>query len=268
MKILAFLTSKDFFKQLLYIFLFLGLILFIVLMWLRFYTNHGQKISLPDYIGQSIEDAREDAEDKTFEIIVNDSIHIVGKPGGEILDQNPNPGAEVKEGRKIYVRTTKYNSDTYPLEKLPQLYGNDFDQKKRELKFLEINSVIKDYKYDPAEPNHILEVYYNGEKIVSSTTYKKTAMIEKGGTLEMVLSSRGGGQAEVPDLKCYLYADAVFYLEQLKLEVGNVNKIGAISNLDSTYVISQDPPYDRTTTVSHGSSINLSIQQDKPSGCH
>lgn len=267
MKIVQFLTSKEFFKQLLYIAIFLGVVLMGVLMWLKYYTNHGQKIALPDYVGEHIDQARADAKDKTFEILVNDSIHIVGKDGGEILDQNPLPGAEVKEGRKIYVRTTKYNSDQYPLSKLPVLYGNDFDQKKRELKFQEINAVIKDYKYDPAEPNHILEVYYKGEKIVSSTVFKKSTMIEKGGTLEMVLSSRGGGTTELPDLKCYLYPEAVFYLEQLKLNVGTVTKIGSVSNLDSAYVISQDPPYDPSAEIDRGSRVNISVQQTKPSAC-
>jgi len=268
MKILQFLTSKDFLKQLVYIAIFLGVILFSVLMWLRIYTNHGQKIALPDYVGKPLVEAREDAEDKTFEILVNDSIHIVGKPGGQILNQNPIPGAEVKEGRKIYVRTTKYNADQYPLSKLPQLYGNDFDQKKRELKFQEINAVIKDYKYDPAEPNHILEVYYNGEKIVSSTVFKKSIMIEKGGTLEMVLSSRGGGSTDLPDLKCYSYPEAVFYLEQLKLKVGNVNKLGTVTNLDSAFVVQQNPIYDPIKTIERGTPIDISVQQNKPSSCN
>lgn len=268
MKILKFLTSKAFLKQLLYIFLFLALVLFVVLMWLKFYTNHGQKIPLPNYVGQSLTEAVADADEKTFQIIVNDSIHIVGKPGGEILDQNPRPGAEVKEDRKIYVRTTKYNSDQYPLSKLPQLYGNDFDQKKRELKFQEINAVIKDYKYDPAEPNHILEVYYKGEKIVSSTVFKKSVMIEKGGTLEMVLSSRGGGTADLPDLTCYMYGEVAFYLEKLKLDIGQINKLGTITNIDSAYVVSQDPPYAPSVSIDHGSAIGLSIQQAKPNVCN
>ncbi len=268
MKIINFLTSKEFLKQLLYIFIFLAFVLFAVLMWLRFYTNHGQKIALPNYVGEAIDEARADAEEKTFQIIVDDSSHIVGMAGGQILDQNPKPGAEVKENRKIYVRTSKYSSDMYLLSKLPQLYGNDFDQKKRELKFQEINAVIKDYKYDPAEPNHILEVYYKNEKIVSSTTYKKSTMIEKGGILEMVLSSRGGGETELPDLQCYLYPEAVFYLEQLKLELGTINKLGAIINLDSAYVVGQNPPYDPTGSVSRGSSVGMSIQQNKPSSCN
>lgn len=268
MKILQFLTSKAFFKQLLYIAIFLGVILFAVLMWLKFYTNHGQKLALPDYIGEQMNDAVTDAEDKTFQILVHDSIHIVGKPGGQILNQNPKPGSEVKEGRKIYVRTTKYNSDQYPLSKLPQLYGNDFDQKKRELKFQEINAVIKDYKYDPGEPNHILEVYYKGEKIVSGTVFKKSVMVEKGGTLEMILSSRGGGKTDLPDLKCYSYPEAVFYLEQLKLKVGNVNKIGTVTNLDSAYILFQNPAFDPIKTIERGTPVDISVQQSKPSQCN
>jgi len=65
--------------------LVLALVIIGTLFWLKSYTNHGQKIELPDYIGINFATAKEDAEDKTFKLVVKDSIHKVGVKGGEIL---------------------------------------------------------------------------------------------------------------------------------------------------------------------------------------
>ena len=56
----------------------------LTLLWLRFYTNHGQELEMPDYIGVQLDEASKNAEDKTFQIVVTDSVHIVGTAGGEI----------------------------------------------------------------------------------------------------------------------------------------------------------------------------------------
>ena len=72
------------------------------MLWLRIYTNHGQKLELPDYRNMSVEEARIDAQKKSFELIVNDSLFRVGTPGGIILNQNPEAGSKVKENRKVY----------------------------------------------------------------------------------------------------------------------------------------------------------------------
>ena len=53
---LSYLMSKDFLKQLLVIIGGLLLLIFVIQLWLRFYTNHGQKLELPKYIGKNIDD--------------------------------------------------------------------------------------------------------------------------------------------------------------------------------------------------------------------
>jgi len=113
--------------------LFLFFCVFLVGMWLKAYTNHGQSLELSNYVGQQIEDASSEARDRHFEVVVLDSVFIVGKSGGEILRQNPMAGAKVKEDRKIYVTITKTTADQIPLRRLPVLYGKDFERKRREL---------------------------------------------------------------------------------------------------------------------------------------
>src|SRR5210317_2111232 len=88
-KLFRFLTNKIFFKNLLFMGIFILILLIALNLYLRSYTNHGQKLTLPDFNDMHLRDASILATEKTFQIIVNDSTHIVGMPGGVIINQNP-----------------------------------------------------------------------------------------------------------------------------------------------------------------------------------
>ena len=264
---LKFLISKAFLKQLAYIIIFLILVLFIVLTWLRFYTNHGQKLELPDYVNQNYLEATEDAKSRTFEIIVTDSIHKVGKEGGLIIDQNPLPGSMVKEQRKIYVNITKYSPDKIQVKDLPILYGNDFDQKRTELKYLDISSKIKDERYDPGEPNHILEVWYDNRLIIDNKTIETNVEINKGGTLEFVISKREGGKGPVPNLVCQEYSAAETMALLSKFQIGQINESGEITDRNTAFVINQSPEADGETELPFNTEISVTIVQNRPTDC-
>lgn len=268
-KIVRFLTTKVFFKNL----LIMGLVLlglFLVLhFFLRSYTNHGQKLELPDFINMHLTEANELAEDKTFEIIVNDSTHRVGIPGGMIINQNPKANSTVKENRKVYVTVTKYQSDQISLKSFPELYGRDYEQKKKELSLMKINSRIKGYAYDQGEPNHILEVYYKGELVADVDGRKNNVKIEKGGTLDFVLSERKGLQIKIPDLRCESLAAVEFMLEDgNRLKLGAVSEQGEIEDRESAYVIDQFPPYTPDGRIYIGEKINVVISATKPEDCN
>lgn len=265
--LLAFLTSKTFWRQIFYMFLVSATILFAVVMWLRVYTNHGQKLEMPNYIDQQVDDAQVDAADKTFSIIVTDSVHIIGRSGGEIIDQNPPAGAFVKENRKIYVRTTKYRPDLISSGDLPVLYGNDYDQKRRELNQRGLNVKVRDYKYDSGEPDHILEVWYKDKILFDQNINRRDIKIEKGGTLEVVLSKRSGGKTPIPDLRCKTLAEARFFLEQAKLRVGNIDYPTDVANVESAYIVKQTPDFAIGATIEMGTSIDVVVAEEKPAVC-
>ena len=266
-EIISFLTSKTFLKHLLLIAAFLIGILLLTLLGLKIYTHHGQKLELPDYLGQHIDNASEDAEDKSFQIIVNDSVHIVGKDGGEIIEQNPKPLSMVKEKRKIYVTITKYKADQFDSESFPPLYGHDFERKKRDLAYQDIESKVKDYKYDPGEPNHILEVFYKGQVVEDSKGRRNGIMIDKGSALDFILSKRSGQELSVPDLRCKSYNEALFLLESINVNVGQVSEKGKISDQSSAWIYDQNPRPEDQQSISSGEAIELFITQDKPKDC-
>jgi beta-lactam-binding protein with PASTA domain len=234
---------------------------------MRFYTNHGQKLILPDFIGMNIEEAKEMGKEADFQLIVNDSVHIVGKAGGEILSQNPIPESGVKEGRKVYVSITKYNPDLFVSSQLPDLYGQRFDLKAKELKTLfKIDCKIIGYAYDPGPRDHILEVQYKGKPIQNAKGKNNRIEISKGSQLDFILSKRDGGKVRIPDLACKQFEEAKFLLQTARLTVGELVEQGEISDLATAYVYDQEPRAGGQR-VSMGQAIQIFLVQEKPESC-
>lgn len=267
-KIKQYLADKPVIKHLGILFIFIVFILILIYVWLRFYTNHGQKIPMVNITGKSLTQASELIDDHSFQLVVTDSSFVIGKSGGIILDQNPKPGAEVKEGRKIYVTITKQEADKILVSELPLLYGNDFVQKSVELKHRGILAKIKSKKYDPGDPNHILEVYYKNQLIIDKTVIRNDVKISKGDELEFVVSDKDGGEISVPDLVCSSVSEIEFLLQQFNLEVGEITAKGAINDTSSAFVIDQDPKYDGITKIPMNSKINITVVSNKPSKCN
>lgn len=266
----SFLVSKSFLRQILYIALFLILVLLAVLAWLRVYTHHGQKLALPDYTDVSFEEARKDAKNNSFSLTISDSVHIVGKAGGLIIDQNPKGGSMVKEKRKIYVTTTKYNPDNILVNDLPLLYGTDYDQAKSDLKSRFINAEIKARKFDAGQPNHILEVWYDDKLIIDRNKVLSTQKVEKGGTLRFVVSEQKGGSFPIPDLICRQLSDAQSYMLYSKLKIGKINKDASATEFEDPsllWITSQWPKPDLTSDLTAGSPIDITVSKNKPKTC-
>lgn len=238
-----------------------------VLLWLKFYTNHGQEKELKDYTGIHIDVASKDAKKQSFEMIVKDSIHKVGQPGGLIIAQNPIGGSKVKENRKIYVDITKYKADEYDLSELSSMYGSEFQSKQKELGYLNINSMIRGERHDTGEPGHILEVWYKGRLIDGESGRKSKVKIERGGTLEFVISKIDGGQIEIPDLVCRQYGQLSFLLGGYRLKLGEVEQSGAITDQNKAYIIAQEPESGSGATMSMGGQLKITIQQEQPLSC-
>jgi len=262
-----YLRTRDFKYTLIAILLFLGIFLLTTFLWLRIYTHHGQELELPDYTGYQYEDALKDARRKKFRMSIADSLHILGKPGGEILKQNPYPHSLVKQKRMIYVTITKRSPDKILSARLPEMYGKNFERKKRELaEHFQIKSRIIDKRYDPAEEGQILEVQYKGKTIMDSKGRDNKVFIEKGEVLDFIISEKSGGSVAIPNLICKTYEEAQFLLENLGLTVGDVKKEGKVDELSFAYVIAQEPPPDGGV-IEMETPIHLIVSKEKPDSC-
>jgi beta-lactam-binding protein with PASTA domain len=263
----SYLRTKDFKYTFIAILLFLGIFLLAIFLWLRLYTHHGQELELPDYTGFQYEEALKDATRKKFRMSISDSLHVLGKQGGEILKQNPAPHSLVKQKRMIYVTITKRSPDKILSGRLPEMYGKNYERKKRELsEHFQIESRIAEKRYDPAEEGQILEVKYKGKTIMDHKGRNNEVQIEKGDVLDFVVSEQSGASVDVPDLTCKTYEEAQFLLENLGLLIGNITEEGTLDDMSSAYIISQNPPADGST-IKMESSIDITVRQEKPSTC-
>jgi beta-lactam-binding protein with PASTA domain len=247
---------------------FLIALIILTMLWLRLYTNHGEKLVMPTLVKKNIYEAAELAEDKSFQIVVFDSIFKLGVPGGTVLSQNPAGGSEVKSGRKVYVTITKYAPEKIKVKDLPILYGNDFNQKMNELEYRGLKSKIVGRKYDPGEPNHILEVYYKGQLIIGQDILRSNVEINKGEELEFIVSDKGSGEVVVPQLECLTLLEAEFLLEGSKLIIGDIQERGTISDRSAAYILTQEPVFDGVTKIPMGSQVNVVIVATKPANCN
>ncbi len=261
-----YLRTKDFKYTLLAVVLFLCIFLLCAFLWLRMYTHHGQELEMADYTGFQYEDAVRDAKKKKFRMSVLDSIHVLGKPGGEILKQDPVAHSLVKERRMIYVTITKRSPDKILSGRLPEMYGKNYDRKQRELaEHFEIKSKVVDKRYDPGETGQILEVRYKDKTIMDSRRRENDVEIEKGDVLDFVISEKSGGIVAVPNLVCKTYEEAQFLLENLGLVVGEVTERGTIETMASAYIIDQDPS--AGDEIMMETPILITVSQSRPGKC-
>lgn len=231
------------------------------------YTKHGQKLELPNYIDKHVSYAADDAKERGFQIVINDSIHKVGIKGGQILIQNPKPLSFVKENRKVYVTTSKYIPDNFKSEYLGRIYGSPFYMKEKELRRQDIYSNIIDRQHDRGEPDMILGAFYKGKSLLTSNNETvKNVNIPKGETIDFILSTNQGGETSLPDLACSTVSGARFILSRSKLNI-NIIEEGDIDNLDEAYIVRQDPSLSDMINIPMGETITVYVSKNKPSGC-
>jgi UDP-N-acetylmuramate--alanine ligase len=266
--LVLFLVSKTLWKNLLLMAVVAVLLVFMLQQALKWYTRHGQQIPLPEYVGESIETATEDAEKRSFRIVVSDSIYIVGRRGGIILDQIPQAHELVKKDRKIYVTITKSQPDMVALDDLPPMYGRSFERTARVLQVAHnIESRIRGQTYDPGPEGHIMGVIFDGDTIIDRGTILKKVEIPVGSTMEFIVSEQRGGMVEIPDLVCRSLDEAEFIISSHKLRVGSTSLRGNVEDLQRAFVVEQDPPFDSGEKIRMGNAINLVLSSEKPELC-
>ena len=70
---------------------------------LPWYVNHGDKLAVPNVLGLTIEHARNMVDSAGLEPVDSDTRPDRQAPIGTVLAQNPEPGAQVKQGRRVYL---------------------------------------------------------------------------------------------------------------------------------------------------------------------
>lgn len=184
MSFIKFLLSKSFLKQLGFAVLALIVLGFIILIWLRFSTNHGQKIEVPDLSKITVAQAEEALEDLDLQIQVMDTTNYNPDfPYHTVIEQIPKAGNFVKEDRKIYL---SINRSGYPMIEIPPVVGKT--RRQAEPTLLAVGFTIGKIKYRKHIANdEVLELNFEGKKIVPGDKIQKTSVID------LVLGDGKGG---------------------------------------------------------------------------
>jgi beta-lactam-binding protein with PASTA domain len=242
----------------------LAFFLLLTLWWLRCYTNHGESLEVPSYVGMSYREAARKARSRDFNVQVSDSIYVPGKAPGEVISQNPEPESRVKEGRTLYLVVTKNNPD---IIKLPELVGSDdYDLYSRKLSRLGLKPRVFTRIPDPRlEPNTIVEVLYRGDTITNKI--RSGFKVEMGAAIDFVVSERVTLNVSIPDCVCQTYDAAKFLIQASNLSVGAVVKDASVNDELTAWVWRQTPPFDPNGTLRVGEQVDLYITQEKPARC-
>jgi len=124
--------SKLFLKQLLFAFVAIIVFVFVVMKWLNISTNHNQKIEVLDLKKMNLVKVERVLDELDLNFVVIDSAsYNPDFPRKSVIEQSPEAGDFVKEGRKIYLTL---NPSGYKNIEIPDFYGKTKRQANSQLK--------------------------------------------------------------------------------------------------------------------------------------
>lgn len=175
MKIFQFLKSKAFFKQVVLAIVIVVALGFLLIKFLDFKTRHGEEIDVPDLRKMKIEIAEEKLAEMGLEALILDTIdYNINFPPYSIVEQDPEVGEKVKDGRKIYV---KINAGGYAMITLPDLEEKTYRQIQATFRAIGLKEGEITYKPNLAK-DLVLSVKHKGKVLKKGDKILKNSVID------------------------------------------------------------------------------------------
>jgi len=238
--------------------LFLALIIvivavFLLLAWLKQYTEHGIEVEVPNITGMYFEEARMTVENNGLNIEVIDSTYSHKVPLGAIVEQDPVANSHSKHGRIIYVIINAQSVRQVPL---PDLQDISYRQAEATLKSLGIT--VSDYVYEPSEyKDLVLDVRQNGRSLESGER------LDEGSSVTLVVGrGKGTDKVTVPQIcgKKMAEARSLLLSKSLTLGIYEYDEKPTAETADLFVVYKQEPS--AGTIVVEGSHVNIYLSTD------
>jgi beta-lactam-binding protein with PASTA domain len=119
MSLRRYLTSRVFFGQAFLALVILAILSYFFIHWLTFTTDHGHEITVPNLSKLTEEQVEEKLDELNLDYVLLDSVDYNSDfPKYSVVEQDPLPGAKVKEGRKVYI---KINASCFSSVRIPDL---------------------------------------------------------------------------------------------------------------------------------------------------
>jgi beta-lactam-binding protein with PASTA domain len=246
-KFIDYLRSKTFRKILILAIGSILLFLIIIFYSLGFYTHHGEGLPVPKLKGLTIEKAIEILEEKGLRYQINDSIFLIDKPPGFVVEQDPDPNTNVKTNRTIYLIITR----DAPNIKFPDIQGRTY---------LEVLSILNNYQLKVGDTTYRSDVAKDVvlEALIGGNIVSKGQSISKGSNINLVLGDGlGASEVDIPNLLGLDLSEAKMAILGSSLKLGIISFEGRADSIN-TRVIKQSPSIsDTLSKVSMGTQIDI-----------
>ena len=225
---------------------------------LKVATRHGKEIEVPDFTNMTVKEARKAANHAGVRIDVTDSVYVRRMARGVVYRQNPTPGSNVKNGRRVLLTI---NSVTPKKVQMPNLVGLSMRQAKAELLSRGINLGRLIYVDDIAT-NNVLRQFQGTREIKPGT------MVESGSEINLEVGLNSEDKSTyVPDFKGMKYMRAVDAVHDNSLNVARLifdSEIKTYGDSLDAVVYKQAPTASRNPIVM-GSEVTLYFSKDPKS---
>lgn len=215
-KLFNFIKSRTFLINIALIIIAVLSIVFGTLSYLDTFTRFGQKIEVPDLVGDKVNleeiDAYLSGKEIGYEVL--DSVYRTDLPPGTVFFQQPGPtsqtGVYVKEGRKVKLRV----ATRFRMVEMPALAGKT--SKRFAEQILENRGLIPVVEFQPSieGKDQVLEQKYKGKKVTPGEKLpigsKIVLVVSRGPSVQTV---------SVPNLEGMTISEARNRLEQQNLSL-------------------------------------------------
>jgi len=189
MDFFQFLRTKRFLKHLLGVVVFTAILVWIILLLLNIYTQHGNYLSVPDFAGMTIGQVTSKEEFKDYEFVVVDSVFDISKPKGTVLRQDPYPASKVKKNRKIYLTIVSFFPEKTSMPDLKDLTLRQALSTMESVGLKQGNiSYIRTFDEDAVQ-----QQFFQGKVIVAGTK------LDKGSAIDLTVGMGSKGQEEIKE---------------------------------------------------------------------
>jgi len=228
----------------------------ILLIWMNFYTRHGQARPVPNFVGLTMEQTTRLARKSKLRYQIIDSIYTTTVPRGCIAEQNPKPGFKVKKWRNIVLTINAFHPE---MVAMPNLVDLPLRQAKALVESSGLEVGLLKYRPD-LSIDVVIDQQYNGRNIPEGDS------IQKGSVVDLILGKGLSNQrTPVPDLLGLKLDPAKNKIQVSSLNLGTFVYDNTIKNGADTlkaFVYKQIPEFKEDATLQLGSAIYLWLTVD------
>lgn len=215
------------------------------------FTRHGQNYPVPNFIGLKQFEVVKMANKYRLRVEVTDSVYILTRKPGTVVEQNPIAGTKVKQNRRVLLTLNARNPKKV---EMPNIIGVTLRQAKAILDLQGL--IVGNLTFVPdIAVNNILEQKYKGKPI------EPGKLIHKGSRVDLILGR--GMQNERTGLPLLIglnQSESRSRLIEASLNLGQVKYDETIKDYKDSLnamVYSQYPTYSESNSISFGARVDI-----------